>query len=72
MTEQQIVEIWSLFREHCDKKQLTVAAEHFVELLADFGIADNTLKNSLGNCSTLDIAISYYLDLDNQEDEDFY
>lgn len=72
MTEQQIVEIWSLFREHCDKKQLTVAAEHFVELLADFGTADNTLKNSLGNCSTLDIAISYYLDLDNQEDEDFY
>lgn len=72
MTEQQIVEIWSLFREHCDKKQLTVAAEHFVELLADFGTADNTLKNSLGNCNTLDIAISYYLDLDNQEDEDFY
>ena len=68
MTEQQIVEIWSLFREHCDKKQLTVAAEHFVELLADFGTTDDALKNSLGNCSTLDIAISYYLDIDEDEE----
>jgi len=70
MTEQQIVEIWSLFREHCDKKQLTVAAEHFVELLADFGTTDEALKNSLGNCNTLDIAISYYLDID-EDDEDY-
>lgn len=68
MTEHQIVEIWSLFRDHCDKKQLTVAAEHFVELLADFGTADDAMKNSLGNCNTLDIAISYYLDLDNDEE----
>ena len=70
MTEQQIVEIWSLFREHCDKKQLTVAAEHFVELLADFGVTEDAMKNSLGNCNTLDIAISYYLDID-EDDEDY-
>jgi len=69
MTEQQIVEIWSLFREHCDKKQLTVAAEHFVELLADFGVSDDAMKNSLGNCNTLDIAISYYLDIDEDDEE---
>ena len=68
MTEQQIVEIWSLFGEHCDKKRLTVAAEHFVELLADFGVSDDAMKNSLGNCNTLDIAISYYLDIDEDEE----
>jgi hypothetical protein len=26
------------------------------------------MKNSLGNCNTLDIAISYYLDIDEDEE----
>ena len=64
MTEQQIVDVWTFFKEHIDKKQLAIVAEQYIDVLADLGTDDIELKSSLGNCSTLDAAINYYLDLD--------
>lgn len=64
MTEQQIIDIWSLFKEHVDKKQMSIVAEQYVDVLADLGTDDNDLKSSIGHCSYLDGAIGYYLDLD--------
>ena len=71
MNEENIIDIWSLFKEYIDKKQVDVVAEKFVDLLADYGISDETFKESLGGDSVLDDAIYYYLDIDSNEvDED--
>ena len=64
MTEREIVDIWTFFKEHVDKKQIGIVVEQYIDLLADLGTDDNELKSSLGNCSHLDNAINYYLDLD--------
>lgn len=69
MNEDQIVDVWNLFKHYLDKKQIDVIAEKFVDLLADYGVDDITLKEILGNDKDLDTAISYYLDLDNNDDE---
>lgn len=64
MNEEQIVEIWSLFKEYLDKKQIDIIAEKYVDLLADYGISDEVFKDSLGTDSVLDEAIGYYLEID--------
>ena len=69
MNESQIVEIWQLFKEYIDKKNKDVAAERFVDLLADYGIGDDTMTAALGSDTQLDQAINYYLDLDEQDDD---
>ena len=69
MNEDQIVDIWNLFKEYLDKKQIDIAAEKYIDLLADYGVDDITLKESLGNDKYLDYAINYYLDLDSEYDE---
>ena len=43
MTEEEIVDIWNLFKEYIDKKQIEVVAEKYVDLLADYGVSDETL-----------------------------
>jgi hypothetical protein len=73
MNEEKIVEIWTLFKEYLDKKQIEVIAERYVDLLADYGVTDDTLKESVGSDTELDNAIFYYLDLDEESyDEDDY
>ena len=42
MDESQIVDIWTLFKEYIDKKNVEVAAERFVDMLADYGVDDHT------------------------------
>lgn len=64
MNEEQIVDIWSLFKEYLDKKQIDILAEKYVDLLADYGISDEVFKESLGTDSVLDEAIGYYLEID--------
>ena len=64
MNEEQIGDIWTLFKEYLDKKQIDIVAEKFVDLLADYGVDDNVFKESLGVDSDLDSAIGYYLDID--------
>jgi hypothetical protein len=71
MNESQIVEIWQLFKEYVDKKNVDLAAERYIDLLADYGVGDDTMTSVLGTDSTLDQAINYYLDLD-QEAADSY
>jgi hypothetical protein len=70
MNEEHISDIWTMFKEYLDKKQIEVVAEKFIDLLADYGVSDETLKDVLGHDAALDEAITYYLDLDSVDDED--
>ena len=74
MNEEQIADIWILFKEYIDKKQVELVAEKFVDHLADYGVDDQQFKEILGIDGALDEAISYYLDIDSDlyvdEDEE--
>jgi len=70
MDESQIVDIWTLFKEYIDKKNIEVAAERFVDMLADYGVDDHTLTNALGSDNNLDHAINYFLDVDAEQYEE--
>ena len=70
MNEEHISDIWTMFKEYVDKKQIELVAEKYVDLLADYGVSDVTFKEVLGTDSNLDDAISYYLDLDAVDDDD--
>ena len=65
MNEEQIADIWMTFKEYLDKKSIDTAAERFVDLLADYGVSDETFKDCFGNCAYLDAAIKYYLEIDD-------
>ena len=71
MNESQIVEIWQLFKEYVDKKNVDIAAERYIDLLADYGIGDDIMTSALGTDSVLDHAINYYLDLDEDLTDDY-
>ena len=71
MNEEHISDIWTMFKEYVDKKQIELVAEKFVDLLADYGVSDETFKEVLGTDSSLDDAIGYYLDLDNDDNDDW-
>ena len=73
MNDTQIGEIWTLFKEYIRKEDISVAAESFVDLLADFNIKDKVLEGALGVDPDLDTAIEYYLEDDTEEeyDEDY-
>jgi|APCry1669189369_1035219.scaffolds.fasta_scaffold21037_2 hypothetical protein len=66
LNETQIGDIWLLFADYIDKKQIEVVAERYVDLLADHGVTDRVLQGAMGVDGSLDSAIDYYLD----EDED--
>jgi hypothetical protein len=70
LNETQIGDIWLLFADYIDKKQLEVAAERYVDLLADYGVSDRVLESATGVDGTLDSAIEYYLDEPDSEDDD--
>ena len=44
MNEEHISDIWTMFKEYLDKKQIDLAAEKFVDLLADYGVVTRLLK----------------------------
>lgn len=71
LNDTQIADIWLVFADYLDKKQIEIVAERYVDLLADYGVSDKTLQNAQGVDSVLDNAIDYYLDEDNEEDEDY-
>jgi hypothetical protein len=68
MNEEQIADVWNIFKNYLDKKHVETAAERFVDLLADYGIDDITFKELLGTDKDLDVAISYYLEDDAEDD----
>ena len=72
MDEAAIVDTWTLFKEYIDKKTHEIAAERYVDLLADYGVADDVLTSALGSDAVLDGAINYFLDVDeeNYADDD--
>jgi hypothetical protein len=70
MNENQIADIWLLFKEYTDKKAIESLAERYVDLLADHGVSDKTLKEAIGFETSLDEAIEYYLDQDSEESLD--
>jgi hypothetical protein len=70
MEESQIADIWMMFKEYLEKKNVEIAAERFVDLMADYGVDDETFTNLLGTDRDLDTAISYYLDIDAESYED--
>jgi len=65
MNEEQVADIWMMFKEYMDKKHVEIAAERYIDLCADYGVSDEALKDALGNDGALDYAINYYLDLDD-------
>ena len=65
----QLIETWQFFKEYIDKKQIEVVAEKYVEMCADYGVVDDTFKESMGNDQDLDKAIMYYLDIEEDEDQ---
>ena len=75
LNEQQIGDVWVLFSDYIDKKQIEAVAERYVDLLADFGVTDRTLQHAGGVDPVLDQAIAYYLNEDEEgyddDDEDY-
>jgi len=69
MNENQIADIWLLFKEYLDKKTLETVADRYVELMADYGVTDKALAGVTGTDETLDKAIEYYLDETSDEEE---
>jgi hypothetical protein len=72
LNETQIGDIWLLFSEYIDKKQIEMAAERFIDLLADYGVSDKVLQSATGVDGNLDQAIEYYLDDDYDDSDDDY
>ena len=70
MNENQIADIWMLFKEYVDKKTYEALAERYVDLLADHGISDKIIQAAIGFDETLDDAVEYYLDQDSEESLD--
>lgn len=70
MEESHIIEIWHMFKEYLDKKNLDIAAERYVDLMADYGVQDEVFTSALGSDAALDHAINYYLDLENDDVDD--
>ena len=71
LNETQIGDVWLLFADYIDKKQLELVAERYVDLLADHGVSDKVLQSATGVDETLDHAIEYYLDEESDDDEDY-
>jgi len=71
LNETQIGDIWLNFVEYLDKKQLENVAERYIDLLADFGVSDKVMKGAIGIDDTLDQAIGYYLDDEDEDDSDY-
>ena len=67
----QISEIWQCFKEYVDKKHIETVAERFVDLCADYGTPDEAFRDALGVDNELDKAITYYLDEDFDDNDDW-
>ena len=70
LNETQIADVWLLFSEFIDKKQLEAVAERYVDLLADLGVSDRALQGATGNDEHLDAAVAYYLEDSEGAEED--
>jgi hypothetical protein len=72
LNETQVGDVWLMFIEYIDKKQVETVAERYIDLLADFGVSDKTLQDATGVDEILDQAIGYYLNEDDAPEDDDY
>ena len=72
LNETQVGDVWLMFVEYMDKKQLETVAERYIDMLADFGVPDKVFKDATGVDEILDQAIGYYLNEDEEEDDEDY
>lgn len=70
MTEELIGDIWCLFKEYTDKKQVEALAESFVAMMSDYGVDDEILKGAIGVDPDLDESLRTYLEIDESEWDD--
>ena len=71
MNDEFFADVWMLFKEYFDKKNVELAAEKYVDVLIDYGVDDTRLAELLGADKHLDAAIQYYLEMDTDEDEEW-
>jgi hypothetical protein len=71
MNDEFFADVWMLFKEYFDKKNVELAAEKYVDVLIDYGVDDTRLAELLGADKHLDTAIQYYLEMDTDEDEEW-
>jgi hypothetical protein len=71
MTEEQIADVWMMFKEYLDKKHVEMAAERFVDLMADYGVSDESFTDLIGTDAVLDSAIRYYLEVEEDYDDEY-
>jgi poly-D-alanine transfer protein DltD len=70
MNESLVVEMWDLIKEYADKKQLSVIAEKYLNVLSDHGVREQDLESALGHDDDLDDAIKELLEIDDEVDYD--
>lgn len=68
MNENQITDIWMLFKEYVDRKVVDTVAERYVSMLIDHDVSEKQLSNALGHDDVLDDAISAEL---GESDDDY-
>jgi|APCry1669189599_1035237.scaffolds.fasta_scaffold05377_2 hypothetical protein len=69
MNEALFLEIWDLMREYGDKKQTSIFAAKFADLLSENGIKENTLVSMMGHDDDLDEALKEILGTEDDEDD---
>lgn len=69
MDDSLVIEIWELFKEYVDKKQIEIVAEKYIDLCADHGVCDQVFTDCLGTDHHLDDAIRYYLEVDEDNED---
>ena len=71
MKEDQIIEIWDVFKEYISDKNKDTAANHFVDYLLGKDVEVSVLQGLVGYDSSLDEAIELVVgDEEVDEDED--
>jgi len=75
MEEDQIIEIWDVFKEYISDKNKETAANHFVDYLLGKDVDVSVLQGLVGYDTSLDEAIELVVgdeELDEDEDESDY
>lgn len=75
MEEDQIIEIWDVFKEYISDKNKDTAANHFVDYLIGKDVEVSILQGLVGYDTHLDEAIELVVgdeELEEAEDEDDY
>jgi len=71
MKDEFFADAWMLFKEYMDKKNIELAAEKYVDMLIDYGVDDERLEDLLGSDKYLDAAIQYYLEMDEDYNDEW-